>query len=284
MASDDLLRRAADSRLGSTSQSFFTAASSTRSFKPLRHKKDNVVGDPILYKFHPTLFSKGVQLGDGCMTVKQFRPDDTFLPALETGSGGMAMTREPLEARAGVAPDSEHAIGVTFDITIEETCVGVRDGMGIGFTAQDPDKWPLHRKALPKSAMQFPRTCVVGYSGAWYQQGGRSVLNKGSWEPGRLARGDVVTAVLAGPPANVMRIMVNGKVVAQRPASDCGLPAPGEEPLFGIVDIEGTCVKARLGNRIPWTLEEMMDPTKVTAMAGMKFFASGSIINAEHAD
>lgn len=88
---------------------------------------------------------------------------------------------------------------------------------------------------------------MVGYGGRWFQKG-KSELIRGEWEPSKLKVGDIVTAVLAGPPANLMRILVNGEVVAQKTASTIDLPAPGSEGLWGIVDVENACVKVRLGH------------------------------------
>eukprot|EP00913_Durusdinium_trenchii_P019778 g18592.t1 len=87
-------------------------------------------------------------------------------------------------------------------------------------------------------------SCLVGYSGRWVAPGQRELV-QGAYNPAALKRGDVLTAVIAGAPASLMRILVNGKVVAQKPLSFTGLdPA---KPLWGLIDIEGSCVKVRLG-------------------------------------
>merc|ERR1712048_1306440 len=101
----------------------------------------------------------------------------------------------------------------------------------------------------------MPLTCMCGYSGRWTMNG-QSELVHGprpglpAWEPGALQVGDAVTAVLAGPPADTFRILVNGRLVAEHPAKGCNLPVPGTEPLWGVVDIDGACVKVRLSNAI----------------------------------
>mmetsp|Transcript_38598 Transcript_38598/g.71779 ORF Transcript_38598/g.71779 Transcript_38598/m.71779 type:complete len:100 (+) Transcript_38598:3-302(+) len=96
----------------------------------------------------------------------------------------------------------------------------------------------------------MPRTCVVGYDGKWFAKG-RSELIQGAWNPGKLQRGDVLTAVLAGPPASLMRVLVNGKVVAQKPLDATGLDDVEGTPYWGVVDLEGACVKVRLGTYLP---------------------------------
>jgi len=139
---------------------------------------------------------------------------------------------------------------VTFDLVIEETDFAYHEGLGIGFTAQVPDEWPSHRRQPPQTAIEMPRTCVVGYDGKWFARG-RSELIQGAWNPGKLQKGDVVTAVLAGPPANLMRVLVNGKVVAQKPLSETGLDGEPLSRLWGLVDLEGSCEKVRLGTMLP---------------------------------
>lgn len=161
------------------------------------------------------------------------------------GSGGLALVSKPLEVRDNVCPDAPNAYGVTFDVVVEEVDAQKhRDGLAIGFTAEAPDTWPYHRKAIPQTALEMPRSCLVGYSGRWVAPGQRELV-QGAYNPAALKRGDVLTAVIAGAPASLMRILVNGKVVAQKPLSFTGLdPA---KPLWGLIDIEGSCVKVRLG-------------------------------------
>ncbi|CAE8657364.1 unnamed protein product, partial [Polarella glacialis] len=192
--------------------------------------------------------SKSIVLKDMNKSAGQNREERPAAmgPSNATSSGGgMAITSLPLIPRDGVAPDAPLAFGIAFDITIEETDLQWRDGLGIGFTCQDPDLWH-QRKPPPKNAIPLLRTCTVGYGGRWFCQGKSEIL-RGAWEPGKLSKGDLVTAVLVGAPANVMRVLVNGKVVTQRALKDCGLPDPTSEQLWGIVDVESACVKVRLG-------------------------------------
>lgn len=73
--------------------------------------------------------------------------------------------------------------------------------------------------------------------------------NSVSWTPKSLRRGDVITAVLAAPPADVFRVLVNGRIVAERSASD--LPDALSGSVWGVLDVDGCCVKVRLGEGIP---------------------------------
>jgi hypothetical protein len=67
-----------------------------------------------------------------------------------------------------------------------------------------------------------------------------------TWKPGQLKVGDAVTAVVAAPPSNVIRILVNGTVMAERQASDVGITEENMTNLWGVVDIEGAAVSVRL--------------------------------------
>ncbi|CAJ1455198.1 unnamed protein product [Effrenium voratum] len=100
---------------------------------------------------------------------------------------------------------------------------------------------------MPQTALDLPRSCMVGYGGRWVTEGGGELV-QGSWNPAKLARGDVITVVLASEPASLMRALVNGKVVAQRPLAFTGLDV--SKPLWGVLDLEGSCVGARLGKSL----------------------------------
>eukprot|EP00933_Yihiella_yeosuensis_P072928 TRINITY_DN81487_c0_g1_i1.p1 TRINITY_DN81487_c0_g1~~TRINITY_DN81487_c0_g1_i1.p1 ORF type:complete len:1014 (-),score=193.37 TRINITY_DN81487_c0_g1_i1:160-3159(-) len=255
LATTELLRHAADANIGGWDSfaSHVKAVNSKRSLQP-RIKKGLCMDT-----FHEEFKSKFILTTDKGRSVMQLRstdPGSSGLPPSQSGgSGGMAILAKPLELKIGVAPDFPLVAGVFFAITVEEADNSWRDGLGIGFTAQDPDKWP-HRKAIPKNALQLPRSCVVGYGGRWFQQG-KSELVKGAWEPGKLVAGDVVTAVLCPPPADVVRVLVNGKVVAQKPFSASGLPDPTKEPIWGVVDVESACVRLRTGAGLKMSTKDL---------------------------
>eukprot|EP00435_Cladocopium_sp_Y103_P014059 s128_g3.t1 len=243
--------------LGTTTTSWFNATSPalTRSLQPPPLRL-TLASAPPVQRFHETfvrqsldsrLYRVGVEAekadsGSERTDVKKrvaerIGEDNTFLPTASVGSGGMAMLSKPLAIRDNVCPDSPASRGVTFDVVLEAVDSRPnRDGLAIGFTAQDPEDWPLHRKAIPQTALEMPRSCVVGYSGRWVTPGNRELV-EGSYNPAKLKRGDVLTAVIAGQPANLMRILLNGKVVAQKPLSFTGLDPSA--PLWGLVDLEG---------------------------------------------
>lgn len=235
--------------LGTTTTSWFNATSPalTRSLQPPPQRL-TLASAPPVQRFHETFVSRAVKTDVRKRVAERICETSTFLRATSVGSGGMAMLSKPLSIRGNVCPDSPESQGVTFDVVIEEVdSQPNRDGLAIGFSAQDPDEWPLHRKAIPQSAMDMPRSCIVGYSGRWISPGNRELV-QGLYNPAKLKRGDVVTAVIAGPPASLMRILVNGKVVAQKPLAFTGLDP--SKPLWGLLDLEGSCVKLRLGSSL----------------------------------
>lgn len=231
--------------LGTTLNSFFKAKSApARSLQPPPTKLTMMSAPPVL-RFHETFISRAVKTDIRRRVAERICETTTFLRTSSVGSGGLALVSKPLEVRDNVCPDAPNAYGVTFDVVVEEVDAQKhRDGLAIGFTAEAPDTWPYHRKAIPQTALEMPRSCLVGYSGRWVAPGQRELV-QGAYNPAALKRGDVLTAVIAGAPASLMRILVNGKVVAQKPLSFTGLdPA---KPLWGLIDIEGSCVKVRLG-------------------------------------
>lgn len=235
--------------LGTTTSSWFNATSPalTRSLQPPPLRL-TLASAPPVQRFHETFVSRAVKTDVKKRVAERIGENNTFLPTASVGSGGMAMLSKPLAIRGNVCPDSPASRGVTFDVVLEEVDPRPnRDGLAIGFTAQDPEDWPLHRKAIPQTALEMPRSCVVGYSGRWVTPGNRELV-EGSYNPAKLKRGDVLTAVIAGQPANLMRILLNGKVVAQKPLSFTGLDPSA--PLWGLVDLEGSCVKLRLGSSL----------------------------------
>lgn len=207
------------------------------------------------YVFHLTFKPRTVQIGGNGSTVEQLRQKQAGNPIGSTShlpSGGMAILSHPFTARTGIAPDVPIAKGVFFEITVEVADSSWQDGLGIGFTAQDPDQWPA-QKMRPRYASSLPGTCLAGYSGRWVVNGHSEFIRnvKGSlvtWTPSTLRVGDVVTAVLVAAPADVIRIFVNKRLVAERSASDCPDPA---SRIWGVVDVDGCCVKLRLGNTLP---------------------------------
>lgn len=235
--------------LGTTISSWFNATSPalTRSLQPPPLRL-TLASAPAVQRFHETFVSRAVKTDVKKRVAERIGENNTFLPTASVGSGGMALLSKPLAIRGNVCPDSPASRGVTFDVVLEEVDSRPnRDGLAIGFTAQDPEDWPLHRKAIPQTALEMPRSCVVGYSGRWVTPGNRELV-KGSYNPAKLRRGDVLTAVIAGQPANLMRILLNGKVVAQKPLSFTGLDPSA--PLWGLLDLEGSCVKLRLGSSL----------------------------------
>lgn len=236
---EDLLRRAADMR-----ERWGADAAPPDSLHPLPSVKrlEESVGN----KFHQDFRSSNLVLGDADRTAER--------PKKGTPQPGMAVLSRPLRVQGAVCPDKYKARGVSFDVKIERVDRGWKDGMGIGFTAQNPDHWP-DGSLRPRHASNIPRTCMCGYSGRWMVDGRSELihstrLGQGLWEPGALRVGDVVSAVFATEPADVLRILVNGRLVAERPASTSGLPDPLNEPLWGIVELDGACLKVRLGGGV----------------------------------
>lgn len=167
-------------------------------------------------------------------------------------SGGLAVTAKALEPHMGVAPEMRRVRGVAFDVTVCAADRRWEDGMGIGFTAQNPDMWPSGRP-VPRHASQMPRTWVGGYSGRWYFERRNELFKpcgKQVWVPGKLEVGDVVTCVAIATPMDVMRVLVNGKLVAEVSSGKSGLPDPDMTPLWGVVDLGGSCSRVALGKEV----------------------------------
>jgi len=197
--------------------------------KPLPPKKGT--RDPDV-SFHSSFRPRTVSIGGLGQTAEQIRQANSEKVASGTSahfpSGGMAILSRPLLAREGVAPDVPVAKGIFFSVTLELADSCWQDGLGIGFTSQDPDSWP-NNKVKPRYASSLPSACLCGYSGRWIVNGKSEIIRKvpgnaQSWTPKTLRVGDTVTAVLAAPPADVFRILVNGRVVAERSASQGDLP------------------------------------------------------------
>jgi len=166
-------------------------------------------------------------------------------------SGGFAILAQPLQPRAGVAPDRPEDSGVFFNITVALADACWQDGLGIGFTLQDPDAWPSH-KVQPRYALSIPHSFLCGYSGRWLIDGKTDFIKKvagssHSWVPKTLRAGDVVTAVLVGGTRRLFRVLVNGDLVAEIASDEADLPDPTSVRLWGVVDIDGCCVKVQLG-------------------------------------
>jgi hypothetical protein len=165
-------------------------------------------------------------------------------------SGGIVVTEFPLELFKGVAGEAPSTKGVAFEVTVGAVDSRWRDGLAIGFTAQNPDDWPSNR-AKPKRASHMSRAWVGGYNGRWFFERRaelvRSVgMESGAWSPGQLACGDVVTAVAVGEPQRSLRIFVNGQLVAEESFKKASFPNPSNTPLWGVVDLDGSCVKVSL--------------------------------------
>jgi len=236
---EDLLRRAADMR-----ERWGADVAPPESLHPLPSIKR--LEEAVDNKFHQDFRSSNLILGDGNRTAER--------PKKGTPQPGMVVLSRPLRVRGAVCPDKYKARGVNFDVKIERVDRGWKDGIGIGFTAQNPDQWP-DGGLRPRHAANIPRTCMCGYSGRWMVDGCSELiystrLGPGLWEPGALRVGDVVSAVFATEPADVVRILVNGRSVAERPASTSGLPDPNDEPLWGVVELDGACLKVRLGGGV----------------------------------
>lgn len=228
----------------------------TAALRPLPLKKGMV--EPGLF-FHSSFHPRTISIGSGGRSAEQLRAAHAENPApgstAHFPSGGMAILSQPLVAREGVAPDVPTARGVFFEVTVEIADFAWQDGLGIGFTAQDPDQWPS-QKTRPRYASSMPMTCLCGYSGRWLVSGQSEIIRnvRGSavsWTPNTLRVGDVVTVILAAPPADVFRVLVNGRLVAERSASQRDLPDPTSGRIWGVVDVDGCCVKVRLGAGIP---------------------------------
>jgi len=254
-AAENLLRRAAVGQRYHTTQS---RAKQPLSFysAPVQRLTEEL--------FHPDFHPTTVLLGEDGVTVTQMRGlqgkgplvgnfagNGKIVSSADATSGGLAVTMHQLPIRRGVAPEEADVRGVCFEVIVETVDARWNDGIGIGFTAQDPDRWN-RRKPQPRHASGMPKTWVCGYSGRWVLNGRSEMIRplRGgvvkAWQPGKLQVGDIVTAVAAPPPANVFRILVNGHVVAERPLRATGLVNPEEVPLWGVVDVDGSCVSVRL--------------------------------------
>eukprot|EP00929_Paragymnodinium_shiwhaense_P053001 TRINITY_DN26539_c0_g1_i1.p1 TRINITY_DN26539_c0_g1~~TRINITY_DN26539_c0_g1_i1.p1 ORF type:complete len:4103 (+),score=936.60 TRINITY_DN26539_c0_g1_i1:86-12310(+) len=167
-------------------------------------------------------------------------------------SGGMAITEQALTRTLSVAPDCKAAArGVCFSVTIEAADDKWHEGLGIGFTGTNPATWS---GALPRDATDLPRHFMCGYTGFWVMNGLREKAylygsQVDAWKANKLRKGDVVTACLVGKPAEVFRIFVNGRIVAERRTTGTNAPNPSLENLWGVVDLGGACIRLRAGGR-----------------------------------
>lgn len=255
-AAETLLRRAANGKASGGSQV-------SRDKKPLTFY--SLERKPTEERFHPDFHPNTILLGDNGLTAMQLRANNPTggisfngQPVTKRGTkdgplpcGGMAVTMHSLPTRRGVAPEEPQVRGVCFEVVVEtvDSCWG--DGIGIGFTAQDPDRWNT-KKPQPRHASCLGMTWMCGYSGRWVLNGRSEMIRplRGghikSWQPGTLQAGDIVTAVVAPAPADIFRILVNGQVVAERCLSGTGMQDPEQIPLWGAVDVDGACVSVRL--------------------------------------
>jgi hypothetical protein len=214
--------------------------------------------------FHPVFLSPAVRLSeDGRVASQMKATNSTGLPWLPMPlsptaapdpidalpSGGMAVTRRLVPVRRGVFPEAPAVQGVSFSVKIEAVDERWNDGLGIGLTAQDPDAWPEGR-SRPRHAAALTSTWMCGHTGRWRLNGMDELLKayRGkTWRPGNLKVGDVVTIAAALAPVDMLRILVNGKPVAEREASGAGLSSDHIARLRGVVDVEGSAVSVRLG-------------------------------------
>eukprot|EP00929_Paragymnodinium_shiwhaense_P090851 TRINITY_DN50949_c0_g1_i1.p1 TRINITY_DN50949_c0_g1~~TRINITY_DN50949_c0_g1_i1.p1 ORF type:complete len:3868 (+),score=701.29 TRINITY_DN50949_c0_g1_i1:127-11730(+) len=172
--------------------------------------------------------------------------------------GGVAVTAKPLQVQMGVAPDEPLCRGVAFEVYVTSTG-DARDAgaLAIGFTAQDPAEWPK-KKAAPRRGHNMPRTWLGGYGGKWFFER-RALTFAGSatvrgtavdvevpWEPTLQLAGDVVTIVAIPSPLRVLRLFINKRLVAEESFKTAGFPDPLSSPLWGIVDVNGSCTGVAL--------------------------------------
>jgi len=228
-------------------------------------------------RFHAEFYSATVKMRSDGRLLEQLHAWHTSGGPRDTAklgttnlppAGGMALTEKPLEIHAGVAPDRPQARGVAFEVTVRAVDSRWDDGIGIGFTAQDPAQWPPRRRK-PGHASQMLQTWVGGYTGRWFFEK-RSEFMRGiglgkAWAPGELKVGDVVAVVAAGVPADALRIFVNGRLVAEESASKAGMPDPATTPLWGAVDIDGACNRVLLGRAERGYKDSGEDPVPTTA-------------------
>jgi len=208
-------------------------------------------------KFHTTCHSPNVRLPGkpGGETIEQFHVSAgskvKAANKMNMPNGGMILTSRALSPQVGVMPDDFLARGVIFQITVERTDPQWEEGMAIGFTTQSPDTWPAG-KELPRSGFLFPKTWICGYGGTWHLQGKieeaivPSRRSLGAWRAKTVKPGDVITAVAAGEPTNLLRVFVNDKLVTEQKLGD-GCPDFSSKPVWGILDTGGTCLIARMG-------------------------------------
>eukprot|EP00927_Polykrikos_kofoidii_P024685 TRINITY_DN22399_c0_g3_i1.p1 TRINITY_DN22399_c0_g3~~TRINITY_DN22399_c0_g3_i1.p1 ORF type:complete len:1516 (+),score=270.69 TRINITY_DN22399_c0_g3_i1:345-4550(+) len=207
--------------------------------------------------FHKDFMSVTTRLGFDRRSVEQLNANKVFgagggssHSAAGTSTGGIAITEKPLELILGVAPDAPNYRGIAWEFAVCATDERWSDGLAIGFTAQDPESWPS-KQAKPRRASQLPRTWLCGYSGRWFFERRSEFINYSTcqvrdWKPSRIASGDVVTAVAVSEPKAVLRILVNGKVVAEETLKRAGFPDVLKTKLWGVVDINGTCLRVAL--------------------------------------
>eukprot|EP00929_Paragymnodinium_shiwhaense_P089703 TRINITY_DN49873_c0_g2_i1.p1 TRINITY_DN49873_c0_g2~~TRINITY_DN49873_c0_g2_i1.p1 ORF type:complete len:2135 (-),score=414.14 TRINITY_DN49873_c0_g2_i1:80-6484(-) len=194
--------------------------------------------------FHKEFISVSARLSPELTSVEQL----ATAGAPSGSGGGIAVSSKPLPVYDDVAPDSLGPLpGVAFEVVVNETdsrwsAVG---GLAIGFTSQNPEDWQA-KKAKPKRASQMPQTWVCGYTGRWFFERRSAPIKTTEWQPADLAPGDVITAVAVGKPFRVLRVLVNGILVAEETCKTARFPDPEMTPLWGIVDIHGTCAKISL--------------------------------------
>jgi hypothetical protein len=215
--------------------------------------------------FHPVFLSPAMRLSDGGRVASQMKatgntaglpwlsmplsPKAAADPIGALPSGGLAVARNLVPVRKGVFPEAPAVHGVSFSVKIEAVDDRWNDGLGIGFTAQDPDAWPEGR-SRPRHAASLTSTWMCGHTGRWRLNGMDELIKPycgKTWRPGKLKVGDVVTIAAATAPIDMMRILVNGKAVAEREASSAGLSSDHIARLRGVVDVEGSACSVRLG-------------------------------------
>lgn len=241
-SSDSALRQAAQSRAADTRNTRFAPP------EPW----------PRTQRFHTDFFSITTRVGFDKRSVEQLSSNKVFGAGsgpssagfVGAATGGIAVSEKPLQLILGVAPDAPNYRGVAFEVAVCATDERWSDGIAIGFTAENPDRWP-EKKAKPKRASQMPRTWVCGYGGRWYFERRSEFINYSNvqvrdWKPSRIECGDVVTAVAVSEPKAVLRILLNGRVVAEEPLKRANFPDVLKTPLWGIVDLNGTCMRVAL--------------------------------------
>lgn len=238
MYSDTLIRRAAIAK----------SSEPTTEIPPLPPLKVLVGPD----HFHPLFHASMVTITPDGLAAEQLQyflaqRGDARAPGLP--QGGSAITLRPLRVRTGVLRESPKALGVRLKVTIDALDTRWNDGFAIGFTAQNPDEWP-ERKAKPRHGRQLPQAWMCGYRGYWDLEGRSDLIRpltaqSPPWQPDSLRSGDVVTAVVSAPPTSIFRLLVNDQVVAERKGSS-ELPNPETKPLWGVVDVDGRCLRVCL--------------------------------------